>query len=83
MAKRVVQVPIEPELLSALDDFSRSRRVSRSAVIRDACRRYLRDAATAARDEVYEDGYRRVAEDHAIADAQVALVGELLPVENW
>jgi metal-responsive CopG/Arc/MetJ family transcriptional regulator len=83
MAKHIVQVPIESELLGALNEFSRSRQVSRSAVIRDACRQYLRDAEVSARDRAYEDGYRRVPEDVTIAETQVVLVGEILAAEDW
>lgn len=78
-----VQVPMDEELLAALDELSRSRGSSRSAIIRHACREYLRESREEELDEVYEQGYRRVPEDTAIGQSQAALAASTLPEESW
>lgn len=81
--RQVIQVPIESELLRALDELSRARRLSRSAVIREACQRYVRQVEVEALDLAYEDGYRRVPEGSTIGEAQVWLAPEVLREESW
>lgn len=83
MARPIVQVPIDPDLLAALDALSRSRRMSRSALIREACHRYVQLAADEARDLAYEAAYRRIPEGGAVGEAQIRLAGEALPYEDW
>lgn len=80
---KIVQVPIDEELLASLDELSRGRRTSRSAVIRDACREYLRRLREEALDEVYERGYRRTPEDTATGETQASLAAQVLPEESW
>ncbi len=41
MAKKIIQVPFDRELLETLDRLSRRHRQSRSELIRQACRRYI------------------------------------------
>ena len=82
-SNKVVQIPIDEELLAELDQLSRARRSSRSAVIRLACRDYIRQAREDALDEAYEQGYRRMPETAAVGEAQIALVGQVLAEETW
>jgi len=83
MFNRIVQVPIDDDLLAALDELSQAQRSSRSAVIRRACREYLRRVREAALDEAYERGYRRIPEDTALGEAQASLAARSLPEETW
>ena len=83
LSKRVVQVPIDEALLASLDELSRARGSSRSAIIRRACREYLERAREGALDEVYERGYQRVPEDTAVGQAQASLAAQVLPEESW
>lgn len=83
MSKKVIQVPIEDELLEALDEVSRSERRSRADLIRIACRDYLRRRRSQTLDRLYQEGYERVPEDSAIGEAQVALLGQVLGEETW
>lgn len=80
---RIIQVPIGEELLSKLDEISAERGESRAAVIREACARYLRDAERDRLDRIYEEGYRRVPETGAAGQAQLQLLGEVLPQDEW
>lgn len=83
MRKRVIQVPIDNELLDALDSMGRRRGQSRSRVIREACSRYLAEVETEELDAVYQEGYKRKPEEPILAEAQVKLVGRVLPKETW
>lgn len=83
MNKKVIQVPIEDDLLGALDEASRSEKRSRADLIRQACRDYLRRRREQTLDRLYQEGYERVPEDSAIGQAQVALLGQVLTDGTW
>ena len=80
---KIVQVPMDEELLGSLDEVSRGQGTSRSAVIREACRQYLRRVRDELLDEVYEQGYQRAPEDAAVSGAQASLAARVLPEESW
>ncbi|MCH7718247.1 MAG: ribbon-helix-helix protein, CopG family [Chloroflexi bacterium] len=82
-SNKIVQVPIDKELLEALDELSQERGSSRSALIRSACREYLRRVREEALDAVYERGYQRLPEDDTVARAQASVTPEVLPEESW
>ena len=83
MAKKVIQVPVDDNLLSSLDDMAKRRGQPRSELIRDACKRYLKQAEYEKMDEIYKEGYKRLPEEPAIGETQVALVGQVLSEESW
>ena len=84
MRSKVIQVPLDEELLDGLDDLSRRRGQSRSALIREACRRYIRAIEEQELDRVYEEGYRRLPESTAGDEAYLQLASEAFdPEETW
>jgi len=83
MAKKVIQVPVDAELLAALDKLSKKQRKARSELIRQACQRYLRQVEYEELDRLYQQGYERVPEEPELGEAQVALSGQVLPKESW
>ena len=83
MAKKIIQVPLDAELLETLDRLSRRHRLARSELIRQACRRYIETAEREELDRLYEDGYRRLPETAGIAKAQESLAREVLEEERW
>lgn len=60
--KITIQVPMEKQLLAHLDRRAKSEAVSRAALIRNACARYLREVESAERERRYVEGYRRIPE---------------------
>ena len=80
---KIVQVPMEKELLAALDELSKAQASSRSAIIRRACHEYLRRVREEALDDEYERGYRRIPESESVGQAQAALAAQVLPEESW
>lgn len=65
MAKKakIIQVPMPPELVESLDALSDKQEVSRSALIREACTKYLTSAQEAEWDRQYTEGYTKYPED--------------------
>jgi hypothetical protein len=80
---KVIQVPIEPGLLSRIDATARFVAESRAAFIREACRLRLRQLDTTQQDRRYEEGYRRKPESLAWAETSVRHLSRLLPREKW
>jgi metal-responsive CopG/Arc/MetJ family transcriptional regulator len=74
---------MDDELIRRLDELSQSQETSRSALIRRACREYLRLVRDAELDDAYEEGYRRTPEDSSVGEAQVAVARDMLPKESW
>ena len=83
MNKKVIQVPIEADLLSALNLLSKQEGRSRADVIREACRRYLKYLEEKELDRTYQDGYARIPESPALGQMQASLTGGVLPEETW
>jgi metal-responsive CopG/Arc/MetJ family transcriptional regulator len=83
MAKKVIQVPMDPELLEGLDRLCGERRLARAEVIRESCREYLKKAEEEELDRAYLEGYERVPEEPEAAAAQVKLAKQVLPGEKW
>jgi metal-responsive CopG/Arc/MetJ family transcriptional regulator len=82
MSKRVIQVPIDEDLLRSLDGHSRSRSQARSEVIRHAVRAYLSRAEKEDLDRLYTRGYRAIPESLDLAEAQVAALPLVLARES-
>ncbi len=80
---KIVQVPMDIELLAALDELSHAQRSSRSALIRKACRQYLQRVREERLDDAYERGYRQIPEDAVIGEAQTTIAAHVLPEESW
>ena len=83
MVKKVIQVPVDMDLLAALDQVSRRQRKARADLIRKACRCYLEQVESEELDRLYRQGYERLPEEPKLGKAQIALAGEVLPEESW
>ena len=83
MVKKVIQVPVEEELLKSLDSLSKKQRKARAEIIRQACLRYLQQIEQEEMDKLYQQGYIRIPEEPEIGEIQIAVSGEVLPGESW
>jgi predicted DNA-binding protein len=83
MAKKVIQIPVDEELLNALDQLSVKQSKARAELIRQACRRYLNQLESEELDRIYQQGYERFPEEPDAGKSQIALVGEIFPRESW
>jgi len=83
MVKKVIQVPVDEELLKNLDNLSKKQRRARSEVIRQACSRYLQQVEHEELDRLYQQGYIRIPEEPEVGELQLAMSGEILSKESW
>jgi len=83
MVKKVIQVPVDDELLAALDQLSHKQRRARSVLIRQACQSYLWQIESEELDQQYQKGYERLPEESDLGLSQMAVTGEVLPKESW
>ncbi len=60
---KIIQVPMPGALLASLDDLSHKQDVSRSALIREACAKYITATQEAEWDRQYIEGYKKFPED--------------------
>ena len=72
---------LPPELGSKLRALAEAERRTPEEVVAEACRAHLDATQNGALDDRYEDGYRRVPEDDAEAEAVVRIAP--LPPEDW
>jgi metal-responsive CopG/Arc/MetJ family transcriptional regulator len=83
MVKKVIQVPVDKDLLKNLDNLSRKQRKARSEVIREACTRYLQQVENEELDIIYQQGYSRVPEEPQVGEVQAGMSAEVLSRESW
>lgn len=83
MTKKIIQVPVDEELLRDLDNLSKKQRKARSELVRQACMRYLQQAKNEELDRLYREGYTKVPEKPEIAEMQASISGEVFSGESW
>jgi len=82
-AKKVIQVPIEHQLLERIDATAAIVAESRAAFIREACKERLKSLETKELDQRYIEGYRKKPESLEWAEASAKLLSKRLAKENW
>ncbi|MBI2347616.1 MAG: hypothetical protein HYV05_03065 [Deltaproteobacteria bacterium] len=82
-AKKIVQVPIEDELLEQIDTTAGVVAESRAAFIREACKQRLKSLETKELDRRYMEGYRKKPEELDWAETSVKLLAKRLAKEKW
>ena len=82
-AKKIIQVPIESDLLDRIDATVLMVAESRAAFIREACKQRLRTLEERELDRLYVAGYRRTPEAPAWSKASAKLLARILPKEKW
>jgi len=83
MNKKVIQVPVDEELLRDLDSLSRRRHKARAELIRQACLSYLQRVEDEELDKLYQQGYMRIPEEPEEGETQITVSGEILSRESW
>lgn len=82
-AKKIIQVPIEDELLERIDATAGVVAESRAAFIREACKERLKSLRAKELDRLYVEGYRKKPEALDWAEASVRLLSRRVPKEKW
>jgi len=80
---KVIQVPMDEELLKAVNRRAKSRRSSRSAFIREACQQHLERLNEEELERQYVEGYRRMPEGSAGGKLGEGMAQEVWPKEDW
>jgi len=83
IAKKIIQVPIEEDLLQRIDETAGAVAESRAAFIREACKLRLKSLEARELDRRYMEGYRKKPEDTAWAETGAKLLSRVLPKEKW
>ena len=83
MVKIVIQVPIDKELVAQLDQCAVRQEISRAAVIRAACTRYLSEIERNDRVQRYVEGYQRIPDESTAQETLTWLMVANLPDEEW
>jgi hypothetical protein len=81
--KKIIQVPIEDELLERIDATAGVVAESRAAFIREACKQRLKSLRFKELDRLYSEGYRKKPEQSDWAVASAKLLAKRLPKEKW
>jgi metal-responsive CopG/Arc/MetJ family transcriptional regulator len=81
--KKIIQVPMEDELLERIDATAGVVAESRAAFIREACKQRLRSFAAKELDRRYMDGYLKKPEGLDWAETSARLLAKRLPKEKW
>jgi len=83
MVKKIIQVPVDEELLRDLNNLSKKQRKARSELIREACLSYLHQVEHEELDRLYQQGYMRIPEEPEMGKMQAAMSGEFMSRESW
>lgn len=75
-AKKIIQVPIEDELLERIDVTAGIVAESRAAFIREACKQRLKSLQAKEMERRYLEGYRKKPEELDWAEASVKLLSK-------
>ncbi len=81
--KKVIQVPMDEALLENLNYVSKRQDRPRADLIREACLHYLEQLQVSELDTAYQRGYERIPEHSACGEAQIAVMAQVLPEEEW
>jgi metal-responsive CopG/Arc/MetJ family transcriptional regulator len=80
---KVIKVPMNDDLLRPLSRQVKTRKLTRSALICEACQHHLEKLREDDLDRQYVAGYRRHPESAAVGRAGERLAGEVWPREDW
>ena len=80
---KIIQVPMEEELLKQIDATAGIVAESRAAFIREACQQRLKSLRAKELDRLYIDGHQSHPEDLDWAESSAKLLSKRLPKEKW
>jgi metal-responsive CopG/Arc/MetJ family transcriptional regulator len=80
---KIIQVPIEEELLKQIDETAGIVAESRAAFIREACQQRLKTLQNNELDRLYIEGHQSHPENLDWAESSAKLLAKRLPKEKW
>jgi hypothetical protein len=82
-SNKIIQVPIDEDLLKQIDATAGIVAESRAAFIREACQQRLKALRAKELDQLYIAGYQRRPESLDWAQSSAKLLSKRLPKEKW
>jgi len=82
-SSKIIQVPMEEELLKQIDATAGVVAESRAAFIREACQQRLKSLRAKELDRLYIEGHQSHPEDLDWAESSAKLLSKRLPKEKW
>jgi len=82
-SNKIIQVPMEEELLKQIDASAGIVAESRAAFIREACQQRLKNLHVKELDRLYVEGHQSHPEDLDWAKSSAKLLSKRLPKEKW
>lgn len=82
-ANKIIQVPMEEELLKRIDATAGIVAESRAAFIREACEQRLKNLRAKELDQLYIEGHQSHPENLDWARSSAKLLSKRLPKEKW
>jgi metal-responsive CopG/Arc/MetJ family transcriptional regulator len=83
MITKIIQVPMNEELLRKLNKYSKKQKMKRAALVRQACERLLKQLQEEEMDRQYVEGYRRIPETTEFAESLEKIAKEVFTEESW
>lgn len=80
---KIIQVPMEQELLKQIDASAGIVAESRAAFIREACQQRLKNLRAQELDRLYIEGHQSRPENLDWAESSAKLLSKRLPKEKW
>jgi metal-responsive CopG/Arc/MetJ family transcriptional regulator len=80
---KVIKVSMKEDLLRRLSREAKARRLTRAALIREACQHYLEKLREDELDRQYVAGYHRHPESAAVGKIGERLAAEVWTREDW
>jgi hypothetical protein len=80
---KIIQVPMQEELLNQIDATAGIVAESRSAFIREACQQRLKSLRAKELDRLYIEGHQSRPENLDWAESSAKLLSKRLPREKW
>ena len=82
-SSKIIQVPMEEDLLKQIDAIASIVAESRAAFIREACQQRLKNLHAEELDRLYIEGHEAHPEDLDWAESSAKLLSKRLPKEKW
>jgi metal-responsive CopG/Arc/MetJ family transcriptional regulator len=83
MTYKIIQVPVDKELLKALNTTCKKQKKKRAEFVREACKKLLAQLRNEELERQYIEGYRRIPEDPIEGEIGAKLAAEVLEKEEW
>ena len=83
MTSKIIQVPMNEELLKNLNKVCKKQKVKRAALIRQVCQNYIKQIEDAEAERQCIEAYRKIPDDPAIGEVGAKLAAEILSKEDW